>query len=132
MARSARLSVVVLAALLLALAFSAATAQAAKKISVGPGDSIQAAIDAAKPGTTIIVSGLHRESVAVTKDGIELRGEGAVLEPPATPTQNACFGTRRIPPTSTASASSTTSTSTPWSFAKVCRWSFKRLCVAVA
>jgi len=60
-------------------------------VVVGPGDSIQAAVDAAKPGTTIVVKGTHSENVAITKDGISLIGFHAVLQPAATPTQNACF-----------------------------------------
>jgi len=61
-----------------------------KKVVVGPGQSIQAAVDAAKPGTTIYVFGTHQENVAITTDGITLIGIHAVLEPAATPTQNAC------------------------------------------
>jgi nitrous oxidase accessory protein NosD len=57
----------------------------------GAGESIQAAVDAAQPGDTIVVTGRHQENVAVTTDGITLRGRGAVLEPAATPTQNACL-----------------------------------------
>ena len=90
MRRSARSLVVAPAALLLMLSVVAGSAQAATKV-VGPGDSIQAAVDAASPGDTIVVVGLHRENVAITTDGITLRGQGAVLEPAATPTQNACF-----------------------------------------
>jgi nitrous oxidase accessory protein NosD len=67
------------------------TAQASTNVVVGPGDSIQAAIDAARPGDTILVVGRHRENVAITTDGIRLRGVGAVLEPPAAPAHNACF-----------------------------------------
>src|SRR3954470_23728490 len=33
---------------------------------VGPGDSIQAAVDAASPGDTIVVRGVHDENTAVT------------------------------------------------------------------
>src|SRR5436190_9834696 len=90
MRRSARLLVVVPATLVLMLIAWAGSAQAATKV-VGPGASIQAAVDAAKPGDTIVVVGLHRENVAITTDGITLRGQGAVLEQAATPTENACF-----------------------------------------
>ena len=83
--------VVVLAALLLLLAAETGSARAATKVVVGPGDSIQAAVDAARPGDTILVKGRHRENVAITTDGITLRGLGAVLAPAATTTQNACF-----------------------------------------
>jgi nitrous oxidase accessory protein NosD len=77
-----------IALLALPLAF-AAPAQA--DTVVGPAGSIQAAVDAAAPGATIVVRGTHRENVAVGTDGITLRGLGAVLEPPATPAANACF-----------------------------------------
>jgi parallel beta-helix repeat protein len=53
--------------------------------------SIQSAIDAAAPGDTIVVRGTHRENVVIGKDGITLRGVGAVLLPPAVPAANACF-----------------------------------------
>src|ERR671916_325840 len=50
---------------------------------VGPGESIQKAINAADPGDTIVVRGVHREDVVIRKDGIKLRGEnGAVIEAP--------------------------------------------------
>jgi parallel beta-helix repeat protein len=52
---------------------------------VGPGESIQKAIDAADPGDTIVVRGVHREDVVIRKNGIKLRGEdGAVIEAPTT------------------------------------------------
>ena len=50
---------------------------------VGPGESIQKAINAADPGDTIVVRGVHREDVIITKNGIKLRGEDAVIEAPA-------------------------------------------------
>src|SRR5215218_8221234 len=49
---------------------------------VGPGESIQKAINAADPGDTIVVRGVHREDVGIRKDGIKLRGEDAVIEAP--------------------------------------------------
>jgi parallel beta-helix repeat protein len=57
---------------------------AADSSVVGPGESIQKAINAADPGDTIVVKGVHREDVVIRKDGIKLRGEdGAVIKPPA-------------------------------------------------
>ncbi len=50
---------------------------------VGPGESIQKAINAADPGDTIVVRGVHHEDVIIRKDGIKLRGDDAVIEPPA-------------------------------------------------
>ena len=87
--RSALMPVVVAATLVLAVGLSAASASAATTV-VGPGDSIQDAIDAAQPGDTIVVRGVHHENLAITTDGITLRGVGAVLEPAATPLENVC------------------------------------------
>ena len=56
---------------------------------VRPGESIQKAIKAADPGDTIVVlGGVHHESVVIKKDGISLRGDDAVLKPPAKPTSS--------------------------------------------
>ena len=44
--------------------------------SLGLGESIQKAINAADPGDTIVVKGVHREDVVIRKDGIKLRGDG--------------------------------------------------------
>ncbi len=51
---------------------------------VHPGESIQAAVDAASPGDTVVVrAGTYRESVRIQTDGLTLRAQGAVtLEPP--------------------------------------------------
>src|SRR5687768_2105931 len=52
---------------------------------VGPGESIQKAINAADPGDTIVVRGVRREDVVIRKNGIKLRGDDAVIETPARP-----------------------------------------------
>jgi nitrous oxidase accessory protein NosD len=58
---------------------------------VHPGDSIQAAVDAAAPGDTIVVKrGVYRESVAIQKDGITLRGDGRVTIKPPTDGSGLC------------------------------------------
>ena len=66
----------------LALAAGVGSATAQSSV-VGPGESIQKAINAADPGDTIIVRGVHHEDVAIRKDGIKLRGDNAVIEAPA-------------------------------------------------
>ncbi|MFI9584666.1 nitrous oxide reductase family maturation protein NosD [Streptomyces sp. NPDC052236] len=55
---------------------------------VRPGQSIQRAVNAAKPGDTITIApGVYRESVLVTKPGLTLRGSGTetVIIPAAKP-----------------------------------------------
>lgn len=69
----------------------ASPATAATTVVVHPGESIQAAIDAANRGTTVVVlRGTYHEALCVTTDGIKLRGNGAVLMPPAQPPQTPC------------------------------------------
>ena len=91
MAWSPRSLVLTLAALAIAFLATAGPAQAHRATVVGPGQSIQAAVDAAKAGDTIRVFGTHRENVAIQTDGLTLRGVGAVILPPATPAVHACF-----------------------------------------
>lgn len=51
----------------------------AVQISVDPGESIQAALDAAKPGDTVLVhAGIYRESLNITKQ-VFLVGEGGPM-----------------------------------------------------
>ena len=61
---------------------------------VKPGESIQAAVNAAEPGDTIFVKrGTYAENVAITKDGITLFSKGAKIVPPEASTPNDCsFG----------------------------------------
>src|ERR687895_2123417 len=80
----ATMALTVLVASGVALATAIGSAQAANKV-VGPGESIQKAVNAAHPGDTIVVKGVHREDVIIRKNGIKLRGEDdAVIEAPAT------------------------------------------------
>src|SRR5918996_6470412 len=65
----------------LALAAGVGSATADSSV-VGPGESIQKAVNAAHPGDTIIVRGVHREDVIIRKDGIKLLGQNAVIEAP--------------------------------------------------
>jgi parallel beta-helix repeat protein len=73
-----------------------APAASATVFHVHPGESIQAAIDAASPGDTIKVArGVFHENLAITTNGITLRGrgpnqQGTVLMPAATPSPSPC------------------------------------------
>ena len=94
MARLTRHLILVLSLAALALAATAGPAAAHQAmVVVRPGESIQAAVDAAEPGQTItVLAGTYRENVVITTDGITLRGRGARLVPPAAPAPNACSG----------------------------------------
>jgi nitrous oxidase accessory protein NosD len=85
------------AALSVALAASA-SASASTTIVVGPGQSIQAAVNRARPGDTVLIKpGVYRQSVQIRTDGITLRGSGdfrggTVLEPPKSFPKTLCNG----------------------------------------
>src|SRR5215211_8357952 len=65
---------------------------------VGPGESIQKAVNAADPGDTIVVKGVHREDVVIRKDGIKLLGQDAVIEaPPKSKADSRCSRVSRVP-----------------------------------
>jgi nitrous oxidase accessory protein NosD len=74
------LTLLVASGVVLGAAIGSAGAQSSV---VGPGESIQKAVNAAHPGDTIVVRGVHREDVVIRKNGIKLRGEDAVIEAPA-------------------------------------------------
>jgi hypothetical protein len=63
---------------------------------VGPGQSIQAAVDRASPGDTVLVRrGVYHQSVQIRTNGITLRGSGdfrggTVIEPPASFPKTLC------------------------------------------
>ncbi|MEU2156170.1 right-handed parallel beta-helix repeat-containing protein [Streptomyces sp. NPDC019396] len=82
------------AALLAASGMGAAVpAHAAGTHDVQPGESIQAAVNAAKPGDVITIgAGTFHESVTITTSDLTLRGAGkrTVIAPPATAGKDAC------------------------------------------
>src|SRR5215213_8759942 len=87
-----RRTILLMATMALTLLVASGVALAVTKIGsagaqssvVGPGESIQKAVNAADPGDTIVVRGVHREDVIIRKNGIKLRGFGnAVIEAPA-------------------------------------------------
>lgn len=89
-ATTTRASVAAMAAMALPGGWLAATAGPASAapsstITVSPGQSIQAAVDAASPGATILIApGTYHEAVQIRKDGLTVQGSpGTVLEPPA-------------------------------------------------
>ncbi len=65
---------------------------------VGPGQSIQAAVNRASPGDTVLIKpGVYRQSVQIRTDGITLRGSGdfpggTVLQPPKSVPKTLCNG----------------------------------------
>ena len=71
-----------------ASASTSAPAWAPRTIVIGPHQSIQAAVNAARPGDTVLLlPGVYHQSVQIRKDDITLRGSGAfrggtVLVPP--------------------------------------------------
>jgi hypothetical protein len=71
-----------------AVSATAASAWTSRTIVVWPGQSIQAAINRAHPGDTVLVKpGVYHQSVLIRKDGITLRGSGdfrggTVIVPP--------------------------------------------------
>jgi parallel beta-helix repeat protein len=82
------LTACLLAILLGMLVAGVAFAQPGRLI-VGPGESIQKAVNAAEQGDTILVRGTHRETVVIRKDGIKLLGaRGAELRPPSRPKES--------------------------------------------
>jgi parallel beta helix pectate lyase-like protein len=94
-ARRAALVALSCATALLALAMPAAAHQHGHQHGnvtiVRPGQSIQAAIDAATPGAIIVVKhGTYAENLVIKTDGIKLVGQGATLTPPANPAPDPC------------------------------------------
>jgi Right handed beta helix region len=83
------------------LTFTSVPAHAGTVHIVLPGQSIQAAVDAASPGDTVqLVRGTYQQSVTISTDGITLRGVGAgpdgtVLLPPSQPPPGFCAS---VPP----------------------------------
>ncbi|WTO37680.1 right-handed parallel beta-helix repeat-containing protein [Streptomyces achromogenes] len=80
-------------ALVGAFAGAAPASAAHRTLVVHPGDSIQKAVNAARPGDTVrVLAGTYRESVTLRTPAVTLRGVGprTVLRPPA--------GTKVAPP----------------------------------
>jgi nitrous oxidase accessory protein NosD len=80
----------------LSVGYTASASAASKTIVVGPGQSIQAAVNRANPGDAVLVKpGVYHQSVQIRTSHITLRGSGdfnggTVLEPPASPPKTLC------------------------------------------
>jgi hypothetical protein len=71
---------------------SPASARAATHV-VHPGESIQAAVDAASPGDTVQVhAGTYRESVTIHTNGLTLKARGSVTLQPPQSAAGECYG----------------------------------------
>jgi parallel beta-helix repeat protein len=91
MVKKVAASAAIIAVALAAAVLVGAAPAAAKALVVDPGESIQAAVDAAKPGDTVVVQpGTYHEAVCVTTDGVKLSGSGSVIVPPAQAPQTPC------------------------------------------
>ena len=105
-----KMTFAVLAMATLALALPA-TSTAHRTVTVHSGESIQAAIDNAKPYTTIkIEAGTYSEELRIDKDGIELVGDGRKktnLVPPSGPPTDCVFAPAGICVADTADPSHT-------------------------
>jgi Right handed beta helix region len=77
-------------------ALAASASASVKTIVVGPGQSIQAAVNRARPGDTVLIKpGVYHQSVQIRTNGITLRGSGdfpggTVIEPPRSFPQTPC------------------------------------------
>jgi len=87
------IEVVAAAGVVAVLCVSPLSARAATHV-VNPGQSIQAAVDAASPGDTIVVrAGEYYESVTIHKDGLTLRAQGKVTLEPGHYGSGSCYNT---------------------------------------
>ena len=75
------------------VAAASPAAAGASTVVVHPGESIQAALDGARPYSKIVVTGgVHAEQLTIATDGIRLVGDHTSLVPPATAVSNPCTG----------------------------------------
>lgn len=93
MKRLARIAAV--AAVAGAAVVANASAASAATIAVGPGQSIQAAVNRANPGDTVLIKpGVYHQSVLVTKSHLRIRGAGngprGTVLIPGNPNANMC------------------------------------------
>jgi hypothetical protein len=91
--RTARRLALVSVAALGVLAHSAPAVASSHTIVVRSGESIQTALDAARPGDRVVVStGVYTEQLLLTTERVSLIGNGAVLRPPQVFSPNICSG----------------------------------------
>ncbi|MGH9374526.1 MAG: right-handed parallel beta-helix repeat-containing protein [Vicinamibacterales bacterium] len=91
--RESKRTVVVTTVLVMAgITFASPAAARSDTHVVHPGESIQAAVDAASPGDTVLVKeGTYRESVTIHTDGLTLRARGEVTLKPSHYGSSECY-----------------------------------------
>jgi hypothetical protein len=91
------IDVVAAAAVITASAVISPASARAATLVVNPGQSIQAAVDAASPGDTIVVkAGTYRENVAIHTSGLTLKAQGSVTLEPPPGGPGPCYGFQQV------------------------------------
>jgi hypothetical protein len=98
-ARTGKVSGFLIMGMVAGLMALAGPARAARTFWVHPGQSIQAAVDRAAPGDTVVVlKGVYPEMVEVRTDYLTLRGRHAVIVPPSQVRDTLCATVYWTPP----------------------------------
>ena len=95
--RQFKSTVVSAGAVIAALTFVSPSSARAETHVVHPGQSIQAAVDAAAPGDTIMVkAGTYRENVTIHTSGLTVKAQGSVTLEPPPGGPGPCYGFQQV------------------------------------